>query len=265
MYGIEYDKDEDLELFEEDLKTSKTVHIKEFDMNSMPPLSDKDKSGVKIVVIGKPGCFARGTKVLMYNGSLKNVEDVIVGDVLMGDDNTPRTVKCLYSDIEKMYKIIPKYGEPYIVNERHDLALYSVGRFSPKGSIIRISVRDYFKMSNQWRKSHKLFKSSGVNCWEDQTNIIDEETFGSEIFQYNSIPKSYKINSYEKRDIFLKSILKTYGSRMNNKYFIISHKKQMIDDIVFIARSLGYLAISKQVSNVHVVHILLTKSLGQSI
>ena len=81
MYGIEYDKDEDLELFEEDLKTSKTVHIKEFDMNSMPPLSDKDKSGVKIVVIGKPGCFARGTKVLMYNGSLKNVEDVI-GDML---------------------------------------------------------------------------------------------------------------------------------------------------------------------------------------
>jgi len=31
MYGIEYDKDEDLELFEEDLKTSKTVHIKEFE------------------------------------------------------------------------------------------------------------------------------------------------------------------------------------------------------------------------------------------
>jgi len=264
MYGIEYDQnEEDLELFEEDLKTSKTVHIKEFDLNSMPPLSEKDKNGVKLVVIGKPGCFAKGTKVLMYDGSMKNVEDVIVGDLLMGDDNTSRTVKCLYSDVERMYKIIPKYGEPYTVNERHDLALYSVGRFSPKGTIVRISVRDYFKMSNQWKKSHKLFKSSGIYCWEDKQNIIDETTFGSEVFQYNHIPESYKINSYEKRDLFLKSLLKTYGTKMKNKYHILSHHKRIIDDIVFLARSLGYLSTSKKINNIYVVYIFLTKSFNQ--
>ncbi len=33
-----------------------TIEIREFDLNSMPPFSQKDeKNGVKIVVIGKPG------------------------------------------------------------------------------------------------------------------------------------------------------------------------------------------------------------------
>ena len=31
------------------------VHIKEFDINSIPPHEVADNSGVKIVVIGKPG------------------------------------------------------------------------------------------------------------------------------------------------------------------------------------------------------------------
>ncbi len=31
------------------------VHIKEFDINSIPPHEVSDNSGVKIVVIGKPG------------------------------------------------------------------------------------------------------------------------------------------------------------------------------------------------------------------
>lgn len=38
-----------------DYSDEKTVFIKEFDMNEMPPQSVEDSNGVKIVVIGKPG------------------------------------------------------------------------------------------------------------------------------------------------------------------------------------------------------------------
>ena len=38
-----------------DYSEEKTVFIKEFDMNEMPPQSVEDSNGVKIVVIGKPG------------------------------------------------------------------------------------------------------------------------------------------------------------------------------------------------------------------
>jgi len=43
------------------------------------------------------GCHLKGTKVLMYDGNTKNVEDIQIGDKLMGDDNTSRLVQELYS------------------------------------------------------------------------------------------------------------------------------------------------------------------------
>ena len=35
-------------------------------------------------------CFGKGTKILMYSGDIKPVEEIKVGDVLMGDDSGPR-------------------------------------------------------------------------------------------------------------------------------------------------------------------------------
>ena len=59
-----------------------------------------------IIMAARPGmgkCLGKGTKVLMYDGSLKKVEDIEVGDLLMGDDSTPRTVLSLARGREKMY------------------------------------------------------------------------------------------------------------------------------------------------------------------
>jgi replicative DNA helicase len=35
-------------------------------------------------------CLGRGTLVLMFDGTIKPVEDIAAGDLLMGPDNTPR-------------------------------------------------------------------------------------------------------------------------------------------------------------------------------
>jgi len=43
--------------------------------------------------VGK--CHGKGTKILMFNGSIKNVEDIKEGELIMGDDSTPRTVLSL--------------------------------------------------------------------------------------------------------------------------------------------------------------------------
>lgn len=37
-------------------------------------------------------CMKRGTKILIYNGTIKNVEDVSIGDLLMDDDSSSRQV-----------------------------------------------------------------------------------------------------------------------------------------------------------------------------
>src|SRR5437870_5463039 len=51
--------------------------------------------------------FKKGTQVLMFDGSIKCVEDVHIGDLIMGDDSTARRVGKLYDGYDTMYKITP--------------------------------------------------------------------------------------------------------------------------------------------------------------
>ncbi len=69
------------------------------------------------------GCFAPGTMVRMFDGSTKEVENVVVGDVLMGADSTRRTVQRLFSGKEEMFKFTYSNGDSHIVNKSHDLHL----------------------------------------------------------------------------------------------------------------------------------------------
>lgn len=49
-----------------------------------------------LVLVGLPArgkCWGANTRMLMYDGRTKAVQDIIAGDVLMGDDSTPRIVQ----------------------------------------------------------------------------------------------------------------------------------------------------------------------------
>ena len=122
------------------MSTPKIVEIKELDPDIIPPRTDRandpEYGGSKIVVVGKPGCFAKGTKILMYNGNIKNVEDIKEGEQVMGDDSSPRNVLELCRNTDIMYKVIPKSGESYIVNKKHKLVLMSCGYHKYKKVIL---------------------------------------------------------------------------------------------------------------------------------
>lgn len=156
------DDDEVDNYYDLDDKDSRTVGIKELDLNTLYPQHPLDlKNGSKYAILGKPGCHKEGTKILMYNGTIKNVEDVEIDDVLMGDDSTPRNVLSLCLGREEMYDIIPTKGEKYTVNKNHILTLKSTG-FSnhPKGEIIDISVAELLKKQQIWRTRFKGFRNS---------------------------------------------------------------------------------------------------------
>lgn len=152
-------------------------------------LSDEQKAAVKNIVgqgisvlTGGPGvgkCLKKGTVVLMFNGEKKKVEDVCVGDLLMGDDSTPRKVLSLASGKEKMYDVISNDGKEWGCNESHILSLtYNDSSRNiiinekklTKGDIIDISVKDYLTLSS--RKKHHLKQYSiGVEFPEKPTLI----------------------------------------------------------------------------------------------
>lgn len=75
--------------------------------------------------VGK--CHAKDTQILMYDGSIKLVQDIEIGDVIMGDNSTPRKVLNLGRGRDIMYDIIPVKGEKYTVNSEHILCLKQSG------------------------------------------------------------------------------------------------------------------------------------------
>jgi hypothetical protein len=251
---------------------AENIRIKELNLDMIPPLTNKFedpdyKGGVKLVVIGKPGCFAPGTEVLMFNGETKKVEEVKIGDVLMGDDNTSRTVQELYHDEEEMFEIKPNKGDSYTVNLKHDLVLECTG-FNQvlKQNRIIISVNDYLQKSKTWQNSWKLIRSSGIS-WDkkavqidpyflglwlgDDTSNIDTESKNkllSSLLNNKHIPFDYKINDRETRLQVLAGLIDSDGHlNCNGKMFEITQKnKTLADDIVFIARSLGFASTIKE-------------------
>jgi len=158
----------------EDLAEEKTIRIKQFDMNMISPHDINSKNGTKIVVIGKPGCFAPGTEVLMFDGSVKKIEDVQIGDLVMGHDFTSRKVLELFHDTQEMFQIQPINGSPYTVNKNHDLLLISQGlKGFKKNEMLEISVGEYLQKDKHFKNNYQVFHSSAVTCWKDQDIEID--------------------------------------------------------------------------------------------
>lgn len=101
--------------------------------------------GILEVPCGKGKCLGIDTEILMYDGTIKKVQDICVGEKIMGDDSKPRNVLSLARGREQMYKVIPKKGDPYIVNESHILSL----KHKDDGNILDICVLDYLKLKNR--------------------------------------------------------------------------------------------------------------------
>ena len=122
-------------------------------------ITDGGYGGLLDLHTGFGKCLGKDTPVLMYDGHIKMVQDILVNDLLMGDDSGPRLVQSLARGKEMMYKIIPHKGTPYIVNESHILSLYASYNYKSlkynknyttlcyaKGQIIDISVKDYLDL-----------------------------------------------------------------------------------------------------------------------
>lgn len=119
------------------------------------------------------GCHRKGEKVLMYDGTLKTVESVIVGDQLMGPDSSPRNVLKLKRGVDSMYKIETVNGQTLFVNGNHILSLRRTNRtnrsntplrfnkntrdYKGQDPIVNITVEEYLKKSPKFKHLYKLY------------------------------------------------------------------------------------------------------------
>ena len=115
--------------------------------------------GVLSIPPGYGKCLGKDTLVMMFNGSLRKVQDIGIGEQIMGDDSTPRTILSVCSGTEQLYRVVPVKGEPYIVNESHILSLkLSDSKSKKHGQVVDMSIMDYLKSSKTAQQNLKGYK-----------------------------------------------------------------------------------------------------------
>lgn len=130
------------------------------------------------IIGGRPGCLAYGTNVRMFDGSLKQVQDIKEGDLLMGVDSTPRKVESLCRGVQQMYLIKQLNGISYEVNEDHVLSLKRsrTENCYKQGDILNISVKEYLTKSTKFKSNYKAYKTKVE--YSDKPTLIEPYFMG---------------------------------------------------------------------------------------
>jgi len=212
--------------------------------------------GLLVVPCGMGKCLGIDTPVMMYDGSIKLVQDIVVGDKLMGDDSTPRNVLSVCQGREKMYDV----GN-FICNKSHILSLKWMNQDSfqehPCGETINISVEDYLKFNaSQYLKGYCVgveFPNKPVKydpymfgyyiakkfnhiCDSFELTSIQHNLY--EFSNIERIPDEYKYNSKNVRLKLLSGFVDSVGIP-KDLTFILKLDVHLYNDILFIIRSLG--------------------------
>lgn len=88
------------------------------------------------------GCFDPNTLIRTFDGRVVSASDIKVGDVLLGDDGTERTVEEVRTGIDQMYEIQQDKADNYTVSSHHKLVVKHYGE------VQEILVVDYLKLDS---------------------------------------------------------------------------------------------------------------------
>ncbi len=185
-----------------------------------------------VAIEAATGCHGKDTELIMFDGSVKLVQDITVGEQLMGDDSTPRNVLELARGRELMYKIIPENGEPFVCNESHILSLKKHKNSLP----ITVSIKDFINWNN--KNSYNLYKVPVTYRGQIVSNPYITG-LQLNLQKDDNIPKKYLINTTDIRLKFLSGILDSNGYYENNNYYIEVKYTYLSQNISILARSIG--------------------------
>lgn len=167
----------------------------------------------KFILWTGSGCHAPGTKIIMANGTVKNVEDVKVGEFLMGNDGTPRRVMQLWNGYDDMYEIKQDKAASYVVNRKHRLTL----RFHGYHSIN--FVNNYYDVV--WYEFDDINgiikKNKKMTSYNEAQNFLDaiQKINDKYIPQYHII--TLTVEKYLKLNKCIKQLLYGFKSNFNNE------------------------------------------------
>jgi hypothetical protein len=215
-------------------------------------LRESNSRGCNIALVGKPGvgkCLHPDTPVIMYNLETKLAKDVLVGDLLLGDDGTEREVLSTTNGREEMFRIYQEFGKEYVVNKSHILTLRN-----KENKIVDIPLTDiildkdnYSPVSCPYNgnifcsyaRSIGRFIGCNINNQDNSNNkLLNTFSLG-----FTEIPASYRNWTLESKVEFFNGIIDTAEVIVNcpdrKSINIYIHKNKPIYTVMDLLRSSG--------------------------
>jgi superfamily II DNA or RNA helicase len=300
------------------------IEVRPYQTKCLNAMETAAKNGVtRQLIVMATGCHRAGQELLMADGSLKRVENIRVGDALMGPDSKPRIVHRLVRGRGNLYRISPVKGAPFVVDGNHMLTLVKTKgssdprskKYKSSGQIVDVPVTEWLTWGSTQKHLYKLFRvgvefqvrkgwmpslspyflgiylgdgsSRNGQCSVSKPDYSILKAVRSEARRFDMrvrvsrspgrcpsfyilphsrgglhpvrdalgklgllnllsgerfIPKEYKTASRGDRLELLAGLIDTDGSLISKCYDFISKSKRLTDDVVFLARSLGFAA-----------------------
>jgi len=166
------------------LHTHERLHVSP--LNKAYELVEKMRKISKTVVLvgNHDMCFGKDTKILLFNGTCKEVENIDIGDIVMGDDLQPRTVISKTCGISRMYKVCQLLEKSYTVNEYHILCLKPYKTYWEKENLWNACYLNFETL-----KLHNILFNTEEQCVDFLKTIKDIEI---SVVDYLQLPLNIK-------------------------------------------------------------------------
>ena len=139
---------------------AKRAFIKHLDdLDKLPP---GDPRRTILITSGGVACHGEDTPILMYDGSIRAVQDVRLGDRVMGPDSQPRTVLSEHRGTGPLYDVVPKRGSSFVVNDEHVLSLKEISRNRSRPHrwrTVNMTVKEVLGRGDRFRKNSWLYRT----------------------------------------------------------------------------------------------------------
>lgn len=120
--------------------------------------------GILWLPTGSGKCFGKGTRVALHKGGSKAIEDVKVGEVVLGANKAPMVVLALARGMDELYRVTPASGPSWICNRGHILVLYDI----LKHTIIEMPLNEFLDHTEFFRHTMRLLRCEK----EGEANLV---------------------------------------------------------------------------------------------
>lgn len=167
---------------------------------------------------GTGKCHGKGTPILMHDLTTKLVEEVAVGDKVMGANGEARRVLNLSKGFGKLYRVDQVKGDSYIINENHVLSLMSTVSYPSvglkAGGVVNVSLKNYQSLAKSKKSYFKGYKADLKKLGSESFNKDDVYMLGLWLADGTASKPQFTVS---KQDFELEKEVQSYAENRGYK------------------------------------------------